>query len=56
MDSAAASDPLQDLAPTAMIGGLYGTFDWTLPQGRVVHDYLAAAGIGAERTTAGAAA
>jgi hypothetical protein len=35
-----------------MIGGLYGTFDWTLPQGRVVHDYLAAAGIGAGRASA----
>jgi acetoacetate decarboxylase len=45
MDSASASDPLQDMAPTAMIGGIYGTFDWTLPQGRVVHDYLAAAGL-----------
>jgi acetoacetate decarboxylase len=56
MDSSSASDPLQDLAPTAMIGGLYGTFDWTLPQGRVVHDYLAAAGIGSERATVGAAA
>jgi acetoacetate decarboxylase len=56
MDSASASDPLQDLAPTAMIGGLYGTFDWTLPQGRVVHDYLAAAGIGAGRASAEVAA
>jgi hypothetical protein len=25
----------------ATIGGIYGTFDWTLPQGKVVHDYLA---------------
>jgi hypothetical protein len=32
-----------------MIGGLYGTFDWTLPQGRVVHDYLAEAGLKAAR-------
>src|SRR5262249_29251275 len=45
MDSPSAADPLQDMAPTAMIGGLYGTFDWTLPQGRVVHDYLAESGI-----------
>jgi hypothetical protein len=39
------ADPLQDLPPIKMIGGIYRTFDWTLPQGRVVHDYLAEAGI-----------
>jgi acetoacetate decarboxylase len=43
VDSPSASDPLQDLAPTAMLGGIYGVFDWTLPQGRVVKDYLAEA-------------
>jgi len=26
-----------------MIGGFYGTFDWTLPQGRQVKDYVAEA-------------
>jgi acetoacetate decarboxylase len=41
MDSPSVTDPLQDLAPTEMIGGFYGTFDWTLPRGRVVKDYLA---------------
>ena len=35
-------DPTDDFAPTKMLGGFYGTFDWTLPQGRVVKDYLAA--------------
>ena len=45
MDSPSATDPLQDLAPTATIAGFYGSFDWTLPQGRVVKDYLAEAGL-----------
>jgi acetoacetate decarboxylase len=41
MDSPSAMDPLHDLAATAMLGGFYGTFDWTLPQGRVIKDYVA---------------
>jgi acetoacetate decarboxylase len=43
MDSPSEMDPLYDLAPTRMIGGFYGTFDWTLPQGRQVKDYVAEA-------------
>jgi hypothetical protein len=43
MDSASEMDPLHDLAPTRMIAGFYGTFDWTLPQGRSVKDYVAEA-------------
>ena len=43
MDSASEMDPLIDFAPTRMIGGFYGTFDWTLPQGRQVKDYVAEA-------------
>ncbi len=43
MDSPSALDPLHDLAPTRMLGGFYGTFDWTLPQGQVVKDYVAEA-------------
>jgi acetoacetate decarboxylase len=43
MDSPSEMDPLHDLAPTRMIGGFYGTFDWTLPQGRCVKDYVAEA-------------
>jgi acetoacetate decarboxylase len=41
MDSDSFSDPLQDMAPTEMIAGFYGVFDWTLPRGKVVKDYLA---------------
>jgi acetoacetate decarboxylase len=41
MDSRSEMDPTDDFAPTKMLGGFYGTFDWTLPQGRVVKDYLA---------------
>jgi acetoacetate decarboxylase len=41
MDSPSEMDPLHDLAPTRMIGGFYGTFDWTLPLGKSVKDYLA---------------
>jgi acetoacetate decarboxylase len=41
MDSASVTDPMQDFAPGRMLPSLYGIFDWTLPQGRVVHDYLA---------------
>jgi len=41
MDSPSTQDPLHELAPTRMLGGFYGTFDWTLPLGRVVKDYLA---------------
>ena len=43
MDSPSEMDPLYDFAPTRMIGGFYGTFDWTLPQGRQVKDYVAEA-------------
>jgi len=43
MDSPSEIDPLHDLAPTRMLSGFYGTFDWTLPQGRQVKDYLAEA-------------
>lgn len=56
MDSRSATDPVADLAPTAMLGGIYGRFDWTLPRGRVVHDYLAAAGATAANGTTAAAA
>jgi acetoacetate decarboxylase len=42
MDSRSEMDPLQDFAPTAMLGGFYGVFDWTLPQGRVVEDFVRA--------------
>ena len=41
MDSPSEMDPLHDLTPTKMLGGFYGTFDWTLPHGRVVKNYLA---------------
>ncbi len=51
MDSPSELDPLHHFAPTRMLGGFYGTFDWTLPQGRVAKDYLAAA---AEPALAGA--
>jgi hypothetical protein len=40
MDSPSEMDPLHDFAPTRMIGGFYGTFDWTLPLGRQVKNYL----------------
>ena len=43
MDSPSEMDPLHDFAPTKMLGGFYGTFDWTLPQGRQVKDYVAEA-------------
>ena len=43
MDSPSEMDPLHDLAPTRMLSGFYGTFDWTLPQGRQVKDYVAEA-------------
>ena len=43
MDSPSEMDPLHDFAPTRMIGGFYGTFDWTLPLGNVVKDYVAEA-------------
>ncbi len=43
MDSPSEMDPLYDFAPTRMLGGFYGTFDWTLPLGRVVKDYVAEA-------------
>ena len=43
MDSPSETDPLHDFAPTRMTGGFYGTFDWTLPQGRCVKDYVAEA-------------
>jgi acetoacetate decarboxylase len=43
MDSRSEMDPLQDFAPLRMLGGFYGTFDWTLPQGRQVKDYVAEA-------------
>jgi acetoacetate decarboxylase len=43
MDSASEMDPLYDFAPTRMLAGFYGTFDWTLPQGRCVKDYVAEA-------------
>lgn len=46
MDSPSELDPLHDLAPVRMIGGFYGTFDWTLPLGRVVKDYVAEAKAG----------
>ncbi len=54
MDSRSATDPVADLAPTAMLGGIYGSFDWTLPRGRVVHVH-AEAGIGAANGTTAAA-
>jgi acetoacetate decarboxylase len=41
MDSASEMDPLHHFAPTKMLNGFYGTFDWTLPQGRVLKDYVA---------------
>lgn len=41
MDSPSVHDPLHDLRPGTMLPSLYGVFDWTLPQGTVVHDYLA---------------
>jgi acetoacetate decarboxylase len=40
MDSPSEMDPLHDFAPTRMLGGFYGTFDWTLPLGRQVRNYL----------------
>jgi acetoacetate decarboxylase len=40
MDSPSVNDPMQDFAPGTMLPSLYGVFDWTLPQGRIVHDYL----------------
>jgi acetoacetate decarboxylase len=43
MDSPSEMDPLYDFAPVRMIGGFYGTFDWTLPLGRRVKDYVAEA-------------
>jgi len=50
MDSPSQMDPLHDFAPTRMIGGFYGTFDWTLPLGRQVKDYVAEAEAVAART------
>lgn len=43
MDSPSEHDPLYKMAPTRWLGGFYGTFDWTLPQGRSVKNYLEAA-------------
>jgi acetoacetate decarboxylase len=40
MDSPSVVDPMSDFAPGKMLPSIYGVFDWTLPQGRVVHDFL----------------
>jgi acetoacetate decarboxylase len=40
MDSRSEQDPIHDLRPVRMLGGTYGTFDLTLPLGRVVKDLL----------------
>jgi acetoacetate decarboxylase len=43
VDSPSEMDPLHDFTPVRMLGGFYGTFDWTLPLGRRVKDYVAEA-------------
>lgn len=50
MDSPSEQDPTHHFAPTNMLAGFYGTFDWTLPRGRVVYDYLADADVSALTT------
>ena len=40
-DSPSVQDPLHEFAPVTMLGGVYSVSDATLPQGRVVKDYLA---------------
>ncbi len=45
MDSSSELDPLYKMAPKRMLGGFYGVYDWTLPQGRQVKNYLATADV-----------
>lgn len=40
-----AADPWDNLAPTRILGGYYGVFDFDLGFGRVVHDYVKDDGI-----------
>lgn len=44
MDSTSVQDPLADFAPERILASRYGTVDTTLPQGRVVKNYLADGG------------
>jgi len=46
MDSASEFDPLYKMAPTQVLGAVYGVADVTLPLGTPVKDYLAEAGAG----------
>jgi hypothetical protein len=41
MDARSEVDPWYLLAPTRMLQGYFGVFDFDLYHGRVVHDYLA---------------
>ena len=41
MDARSEVDPWYLLAPTRMLQGYFGIFDFDLNHGRVVHDYLA---------------
>jgi acetoacetate decarboxylase len=48
MDSASEFDPLYKMAPTRMLGAVYGVADVTLPLGTPVKDYLAEAAASSE--------
>jgi acetoacetate decarboxylase len=48
MDSASEFDPLYKMAPTQVLGAVYGVADVTLPLGTPVKDYLAEAGAGSK--------
>jgi acetoacetate decarboxylase len=57
MDARSPVDPWHLLAPTRMVQGWYGVFDFDLYHGKVVHDYLADEAIWSQNgVVAGAAA
>jgi acetoacetate decarboxylase len=57
MDARSAADPWHLLAPTRIVQGWFGVFDFDLYHGKVIHDYLAEdAGAWQSAAAAGAAA
>jgi hypothetical protein len=57
MDAQSAVDPWHLLAPTRILQGWFGVFDFDLGYGEVVHDYLTAgvpAAAGRAREVSGA--
>jgi acetoacetate decarboxylase len=54
MDARSSVDPWHLLAPTRMLQGWFGVFDFDLDYGKVVHDYLAAGKRNGGRSVTGA--